>query len=99
MWSIHSNILCPVLSDEDNQLGFPEKIPCEADSKETNGTRFSKHRTWPQAHDEGAEGTMDHPLCAYRSYAAQSENWKRVSGLLLSAGLLGCNVFVGVLLP
>lgn len=31
--------------------------------------------------------------------AAQSENWKRVSGLLPSAGLLGCSVFVGVVLP
>lgn len=32
-------------------------------------------------------------------HSAQSENWKRVSGLLPSVGLLGCSVLVGVVLP
>lgn len=31
--------------------------------------------------------------------AFQSENWKMVSGLLLSVGFVGCSVFVGVVLP
>lgn len=31
--------------------------------------------------------------------AAQSENWKSGSGVLPSAGWLGCSVFVGVVLP
>lgn len=31
--------------------------------------------------------------------AAQSENWKSASGVLASAGWLGCRVLVGVVLP
>lgn len=45
------------------------------------------------------EGAVTRQVRPYHSRALQSENWKSVSGLLPSAGWLGCSVFVGVVLP
>lgn len=58
-----------------------------------------KHTTWPRAYADGPEGAVTRQVRPYHSRAVQSENWKSVSGLLPSAGWLGCSVFVGVVLP
>lgn len=99
MSSIHSNAVCPVLLDKDNQTGFPgKKIHQEADSNENNGRHLFKAQNIPQAHAEGTK-VQGSVRTAFHSQGTQSENWKRVSGLLLSVGLPGCSVLVGVVLP
>ena len=90
---LHSQSRSPlVLLGEDNQLGFPGKIPHRADASAPNGVRFSEHRPGLRVR-RGTEGTLPrHP-------GAQSENWKRLSGAPPSAGWPGCSALVGVLLP
>lgn len=46
-----------MLLDEDNQRGFPGKIPYGADASGPNGVCFSEHRPGPRAR-RGAAGTL-----------------------------------------
>lgn len=79
--------------------GSPKKkIHQEADSNANNGRHLFKAQNIPQAHAEGTK-VQGSVKTAFHSHGTQSENWKRVSGLLLSVGLPGCSVLVGVVLP
>lgn len=89
-----------MLLDKDNQTGFPEKKKNSSRGRFQcdNGRHLFKAQNIPQAHAEGTkvQGSFK---TAFHSHGTQSENWKRVSGLLLSVGLPGCSVLVGVVLP
>lgn len=55
MSSIHSNAVCSVLLDKDNQIDFPEKYSLRGTVQwEQRDTSF-KAQNIPQAHAEGAK--------------------------------------------
>lgn len=87
-----------MLLDKDNQAEFPEKYSLRGRVQWEQWDTSFKAQNIPQAHAEGAE-VQGSARTAYHSCSTQSENWKRVSGLLPSVGLLGCSVLVGVVLP